>query len=233
MYKLKRGVVVFVLTTLFMTNTPIALAGFGSGWAQIGYLSKILSENHRRYKQLKFMIKDVRDQKNFVRAVHRGIENTTGLLESLPIGDNNVLSGVRSFSASLNKVSELYGKIPKSPEQAVQLIHDKSVAESIKMIGGFKKFAQKQELNSETIQSQAREASPKGAARMAAESNAQILMAVSQLIRLESQKLKLQSEALAMKNRKEKQSVKLFQKLSGDFRSAFGGFRPTRGLPRL
>ncbi len=233
MPKLKKEVLACVLAALFVSNSPIALAGLGSGWVQVGYLTQILSENYRRYKQLKSMVKDAHEQKTFLRAIHKGIENTTGLLESLPIRDNNVLSGLRTFSSSLDAVSKLYGKIPKSKEQAIQLIHDKSVAESLNMIGGFKQFAEKQELNSETIQAQAREASPKGAARMAAESNAQILMAVTQLIRLESQNLKMQSEILAMKNRREKQSVSSFQKLSGDFKSAFSGFRPTKGIPRL
>ncbi len=205
----------------------------GSGWVQVGYLSKILMENYQRYQQLKQMFDQAKRTKEFFKTVHNGLENATGLLSQLPIEDNGVLSDLTSFNRSLESIAELYGRIPDSPEQAIQVLHDKTVAESLRMITGFKKYAEKQEESSNTLKSQARSASPKGAARMTAESNAMVLKGVSQLIRLESQNLKLQSEILALQNKKDKEAVKSYQKINKDFGRAFEEFRPSSRFLRL
>lgn len=192
----------------------------------VAVLMQILSENIRRYYQLQQMIGQGRDQMDFLRAVNAGLENSIGLLDSLPIKDEKILAELRTFKDAVNRVELVYGKIPKSPDEALHLLHDQSVAESLRMANKFKDFSETQEKNSLLIAAQARGASPKGAARMQAETSAEILRSLSQLIRLNTQMLKLQSEQIAMANKMAKDDVAGFQKINQDLGNGFSKFKP-------
>lgn len=199
----------------------------------VGYLIKILDENYRRYIQLKQMIDTASGHYEFIRALNQGLDNSIGLLESLPIEDEKILAEIRDFKEAKNRVELLYGKIPKSPDEALHLLHDQSVAESLKMANSFKAFSVTQEKNSEIISAQAREASPKGAARMQAETSAEILRTLSQLLRLNTQILKIQSEQLAASNKASKDNVASFQKINRDFSKGFSNFKPDMRLVKF
>ena len=101
------------------------------------------------------------------------------------------------------------------------------------MANDFKIYSENQERNADVIAVNAREASPKGAARMQAETSAQILKSLSQLIRLNTQMLKLQSEQLAVNNKVSKEGVANFQKVSRDLGSGFSNFKPEMKLTRF
>ncbi len=196
-------------------------------------LVQILQENIRHYYQLQQMIQQGKDGSNYLRWINAGIDNSIGLLQSLPIKDEKVLADLREFKTALGKVESLYGRVPRSPEDALQSLHDHTVAESLRMANDFKEFSIAQEKNSEVIALQARDASPKGAARMQAETSAQILKSVSQLIRLNTQMLKLQSEQMAFANKQSKDGVANFQKVSRDLGSGFSNFNPDMKLVRF
>jgi hypothetical protein len=101
------------------------------------------------------------------------------------------------------------------------------------MITSFKEYSEKQEENSILIAAQSREASPKGAARMQAETSAQILRSLSQLIRLNTQMLKMQSEQFAMHNKMGKDSVGNFQRVNQDLGRSFQSAKPEMGLVKF
>jgi len=195
----------------------------GSGWVQVSYLIKILEENIKRYYQIKMLIDTAKDQNDYLRLINAGIDNSLGLLDSLPVKDEMVLADIRSFKAAMNKISELYGVVPRSREEPMQTLHDQTVAESLRMINTFKEFSTMQEENSIRIGVDSRNASPKGAMRMQAETSAEILRSLSQLIRLNTQMLKLQSEQFGMQNKRGKDSVTNFQKANDDLGRSFSG----------
>ncbi len=199
----------------------------------VAVLMQILSENIRRYYQLQQMIQQGRDADQYLRWINAGIDNSIGILQSLPIKDEKVLADLREFKAALGKIEHLYGRVPKSPEDALQILHDQTVAESLRMANDFKEYSVAQEKNSELIALQARDASPKGAVRMQTETSAQILKSLSQLIRLNTQMLKLQSEQLAFANKQSKDGVTNFQKVSRDLGSGFSNFNPDMKLVRF
>ena len=212
----------------FTLLRPLPAIAFtdGSGWVAISYLIKILEENYRRFIQLKQMIDTANGHYDYIRVLNRGLDDSIGLLQTLPIKDEKILAELRSFRDATNRVEVLYGKIPKSPDQALHLLHDQSVAESLRMANSFKDFSEAQEKNSLLIAAQARDASPKGAVRMQAEMSAEILRSLSQLIRLNTQMLKLQSEQVAMTNKSSKDEVAGFQKVNRDLGMGFSKFKP-------
>ncbi len=199
----------------------------------VAVLVQILAENLRRYQQLKSMIEQGKDQIDYLRWLNAGIDNSIGLLESLPIKDEKVLADLREFKRAAEKVESLYGRVPKSPEEALQLLQDQTVAESLRMATSFKDYSEKQERNSELIAAQARQASPRGAVRMQAEMSAEILKSLAQLIRLNTQSLKLQSEQLALTNKTSKDSVANYQRVNQNFGSKFSTFKPEMDLVRF
>lgn len=196
-------------------------------------LMQILAESIKQYYQLKEIIGQGKESMEYLRWLNAGIDNSIGLLESLPIKDEKILADLKEFRRATEKVESLYGKVPKSPEEALQLLQDQTVAESLRMATDFKDYSERQERNSELIAMQVRDASPKGAARMQAEVSAQILNSLAQLIRLNTQTLKLQSEQLAMNNKVSKESVANYQRVSRDFGSGFNRFKPEMGLVRF
>lgn len=218
------------VSACLMRPVPAQAFTDGSGWAAVGYLIKILEENYRRYVQLKQMIDTASGHYDYIRSLNRGLENSIGLLEALPIKDERVLAELKNFKEAVAKVELIYGKVPKSPDEALHLLHDQSVAESLRMANSFKDFSDTQEKNSLLIAAQARAASPKGAARMQAETSAEILRTLSQLIRLNTQMLKLQSEQIAMANKFAKDDVAGFQKINQDLGNGFSKFKPNMKL---
>lgn len=196
-------------------------------------LMKILAESIKQYYQLKEMIGQGRDHIDYLRWLNAGIDNSMGLLESLPIKDEKILADLREFKKATEKIEFLYGKVPKSPEEALQILQDQTVAESLRMATSFKDYSEKQEKNSALIAAQARVASPRGAVRMQAETSAEILNSLAQLIRLNTQSLKLQSEQLALSNKTSKDGVTNYQRISRDLGAGFAGFKPEMGLVRF
>lgn len=179
------------------------------------------------------MIAQAKGSEQYLRLINQGIENSIGLVNSLPIKDEHVLGELRSYQLAMQSVSKIYGDIPKSQEAALQMLNDQSVAESLKMVNASKEYSKVQEENAVTISIQSRDASPKGAARMNAEVNAQILHTLNQLLRVNGQILKLQSETLALNNKEGKDSITGHQKLKSDMKTSLTGFKGNFDLPRF
>ena len=221
---------------IILVSSPLAhgvLGDMGGSWAQIPYLIQILDENHKRYQQLKMIMNQAKMSDNYLRSVHRGLENVTGILESLPIKDQGVLKEIRSFNQSIRTVYRIYGAIPKSKEEALHRLHDQTVAESLQMINSFKDYSLSQESNANRLKKQSQLTSPKGAVRSTAVSNALILESLNQLIRLQNQSLKMQSELLAIQNRREKNSVRSYQEVDKNFGKAFKNLKRQEGFIRF
>ncbi len=216
-------------TTIFVSRS--ARADLFGG--DVAVLMQILQENIRHYFQLQEMIKQGQNADSYLRWINKGLDNSIGLLKSLPIKDEKVLSELKEFRQAMGKVSTLYGQVPRSPEEALQLLHDQTVAESLRMATSFKEYSETQEMNSNLARIQVRDASPKGAARMQVEMSADILKSLAQLIRLNTQMLKLQSEQLAINNKSSKEGVANFQKVSRDLGSGFSNFKPEMKLTRF
>jgi len=219
----------FLFLMLFQSQ-PVK-ADFWGG--DIPLLLQILAENIKHYHQLQQMIGQARSTEDYLRLVNAGIDNSMGLLNSLPVKDENILAEIRSFKQAIGAIENIYGNVPKSKEQVLQLLNDQTVAESIKMANSFKQYSEVQEENAARITVQSRYASPKGAARMQAETSAQILGSISQLIRLNTQMLKMQSEQFAMQNKSSKGEVANFMKVNEGLSNGFNNFKLDMSLGKF
>lgn len=218
---------------MLSVSTYSVIGDGGAGWAQLPYIIQILTENIKRYHQLKTMIKTAKEREQYLKLINSGLENSIGLLTSLPIEDEKILTQIKDFKLAFDTIQKVYGVIPKSEEAALQMLHDQTVAESIKMASSIKNYAKKQEENASKISIQSRTASPKGAARMNAEVNAKILHTLNQLLRINGQILKLQGENLAMANKSGKDSVGHFNKINHDMKQGLKSFNGSFNLPHF
>lgn len=205
----------------------------GSGWAMYPYIVKILYEAYKRYTQLNEMIAYAKGNQDFLRILHAGIDNLDGLIATMPIQDEKLLGDLRTFKEAVNKIENLYGAVPQSKEAGIQLLHDQTVAESIKLMNESKTYAEQQEKNATKIIAESRGASPKGAARINAQVSAEILHTLNQLLKINGQMLKLQSENLAASNKSEKDSVRHFQKIHSDIGSSIQNYQANLNFPRF
>ena len=83
-----------------------------------------------------------------------------GLFSSLPVEDEKILENLKTFQETIEALEELYGVIPVGPTAGMFKLHDESVAESIKLINGLKKYAKRQEENAKTVFYQAPKCKP-------------------------------------------------------------------------
>ena len=223
-----------ILIFLLLSSPVHAIIGdAGAGWAQVPYLYRILMTNIRQYQQLRMLIRTTEDNREYLRLINQGIDNSVGLLNSLPIKNQKLLRQLRSFNEAYRSVTELYGEIPRGKDMAAHKLHDQSVAESIRMVGDIYRYAERQEQNALMLAHQGRAASPKGAARMNVDTNAKILHSLNQLLKINGQILKLQSEQLAMANKGGKESSRHFRKVNTDMREGMRSFSQGLKLPRF
>ena len=187
-----------------------------TGAAQVPYLIRLVTENVKRYHQLREVIRQSKEGDLYMRMINQGIENAVGVVLSLPVEDQNLLGDLKTFRETVVALEELYGVIPDGPTASMFRLHDESVAESVKLINDLKRYAMEQEKNAERVFYQAPTAAPRGAARMAAVTNSQILHAISQLIKINGQMLKLQSEAFGLENGRGKEGVRHFNRINGE-----------------
>ena len=207
--------------------------GAVSGMAQVPYLIKILAENVKRYQQLRNMIEYAKDQRKLMKMIHSGLENSIGLLQSLPIEDEGILANLREFKQAYDTLQKLYGKIPKSEEAAMQALHDQTIAEALKMVTLLKKYAAREERNAIKVFNQVVNASPRGASRINAQTNAKILFTLNQLLKINGQMLKVQSEQLAIMNKGSKDDTAHYNSISVALSQGLNNFNPDYSLPKF
>ena len=135
-----------VIFFILLTGNAHAIGGM-----EIPYLIEILSENIKRYEQLKTVIEQGKDAEQLLRVLNEGIDNASGLLSSLPIKDEGVLSQLDEFKQAMDKVREIYGTIPKGNESALFRLHDETVSEGFKMINESREYAREQEQNAKKV----------------------------------------------------------------------------------
>lgn len=197
------------------------------------YIVKTLYEAYKRYAQLQAMIQQGKSHMDYLRFINAGLDNISGLIASLPVKDEKVLEELKNFQQAMNTVQTLYGSVPTGGEAAMLSLHDQTIAESLKVTNAAKEYASGQEGNATRAFELANHMSPKGAERLNAATSAQILHALTQLLKVNGQLLKLQSEAFAMNNKQGKDSARHFNRVSGDVQASLSQFSGDFAFPRF
>lgn len=223
MKKIKYWLVIGLMFFSFQNN---AYALFGAdAAAMIPYLIQLITQAVKQYTELKNILSNAEEYKGLLERYHQGLDEALRLLEGLPLKDQNILGVVQGFREAVSKIEGLYGQVPKSSEASMLQLHDDTVAESMKLLQDLKKYAEQQEKNADFAMQYAKDASPKGAARVTVETNAAILHTLNQLLRINGQVLKIQSEDLAFANKSGKDSVRHYNRVTEDMGKSLRDFK--------
>jgi hypothetical protein len=235
--KLRVGFVIcFSVSFLVFFSANAFIGNIGS----VPMLAKILAESIKHYKQFKTMISQGNDliynaagTKAVLDRINSGLDNALNLLDALPIEDEKVLAELRDFSQAYAAIQDLYGSIPSTPESKMLLIHDKTIAESLKITNMLKEYAREQEQNARSIMDQSHHASPKGAGKITAQGTGAILFTLNQILRVNGQILKLQSEIMGMQNKGGKEAALHYHRVHSDIQKSLRGFKGDFSIPKI
>ena len=199
----------------------------------IPYLIKQLAEMYKQYAELQRMVNQGQANLDYLHVINAGMDNISGLVAALPIQDEKILADIRSLQLGTSKIGRLYGAVPKSDVAPMQTLHDQTIAESFEMTNRARDYATGQEANANRAFQMSNSTSPKGAERLSVATQAQILHALTQLLKVNGQLLKLQSEQFALTNMESKDSVNHFNKVNADIKNSLTGFGGDFELPKF
>ena len=206
---MKKFILVFILILSFK-KAHAFLGDGGAGWAQVPYLIQIVQENIKRFKQL-------RDIQSFEKLIHEGVIDLQGIEELIPIDKDILIELKRNHK----RIKEIYGDIPESIDQEIHRQNDNAIAESMSLHDSLASYTKALDRNATKLTRQAGVMSPKGAARAVVITNAQILHALNQLIKVNGQLLKIQSGKLALENKNEKEKINNLKEESEGLHAGF------------
>lgn len=224
MYRLKRLFIGGLIVATLVFPQP-SRADFWGG--DVVVLTQILANAVQQLIQLRQILTNGADTLDLMRDINRGIRDGLTVIQMINPKFNPGLYGdMETADRVLNVISDLYGKIPQTPERRLQEAQDKSVSESIAMNGNLFKFADQADDESKRIFNHSQMVSPQGAAKLTAQSVAILISVSTQVLRTNSMMLKMMSENMALQNRKEKIQ-------SAQFKTQYDGISSAlEGLPK-
>ena len=143
------------------------------------------------------------------------------------------MGSLRDFRRAYNELQRLYGAVPRTSDQKILLLHDRTIAEALKVVATLKDYTSREEKNATKVYHQARNTSLKGAQRMNTQINAKILHTLNQLLKINGQILKLQSEQFAMQNKEAKDTSSHYLGLKSALSNGLNKFEADYKLPRF
>lgn len=202
MYRIKKIITASLIVFTLAIPQP-SRADFWGG--DVVVLTQILANAVQQLIQLRQILSNGADTLDLMRDINRGIRDGLTVIQMINPKFNPGLYGdMETADKVLNVISDLYGKIPQTPERRLQEAQDKSVSESIAMNGNLFKFADQADDESRRIFNHSQAVSPQGAAKLTAQSVAILISVSTQVLRTNSMMLKMMSENMALQNRKEK-----------------------------
>ena len=200
----------------------------------VAVLVQILANALKQYQELKEIVGTAKDSLDMARDLNSGINTVLNLVEtSFPEVDLSVYKDWEDVSDAVKDVKSIYGTALKSKDSLSQGHLDESIAQAIVMYNKLNKHSKEIDKIGERISVQSRHASPKGAARLAAQATAVGIHVQNQSLRTQSAILKLEAQNSALRNKKEKDETRFFLKSAKKLKKALSNHKPTYKTPRF
>lgn len=202
--QLKKIILVFIIS--FVSITP-ARADFWGG--DLIYLAQILENALRQLIELRNMVENGKSQLELIRDINRGINDSLRLADTMsPYVEPGIYQDWRSGIDSIRKLQQIYGNVTDNPNAQVQRDSDQNVAEAVTLNNEVYNYTQSIDQLSEVIKEYSHSVSPGGAQKLTAQTLGVMLQVMNQSLRTQATGLKIQAQALAVQNKKEKDSTK-------------------------
>jgi len=180
--------------------------------ADIPILLEILSNTISQLYQLMALVQQTQDTLALMRDINGGLNDALGVIQVIRQQQDAGLYGDwGSVEKALRNVEKIYGSVPKSSLSSVQKNTDQNIAEAIAMNRSLFDAANYYDQVGSQIQSRAQVASPKGAAKLTAQSLGLVVQVMNESLRAQASGIKLDAQRLVNENQKEKQETRQFQ----------------------
>jgi Asp-tRNA(Asn)/Glu-tRNA(Gln) amidotransferase C subunit len=195
----------FVLSALIISQTAHADM-FGG---DVAVLVQILANALQELAELKQMLQNGQDSLQLMRDINRGINDSLALARTIsPNSDPGLFKEWQSIQGALNGVEGVYGIASPSIDQQVYQDTDQSVAEAVQLNNSIYNYTAQVDEIGEAVKEASHSVSPGGAQKLTAETLGVMLHVMNQNLRTQATGLKLQAQAMAVQNKKDKDSTR-------------------------
>lgn len=206
----KLRTLVIVMALSFSVPKPARADLFG---ADAAILAQILANAVQQLAQLREILQAGDDTLGLLREVNRGINDSLRMAETLGLRiDPGLYRDLREIDSAVGSIETLFGRTANSKLATIQRNTDRTVAEAITFNNELNDYTRRLDAIGEEIKSYSHSVSPGGAAKLTAQSVGVMIHVMNQQIRATGQGLKLQAQALALQNKKEKDSTEQYLK---------------------
>lgn len=214
---------------------PVSFEARGDIWgADVAVLTQILEQTILQLAELKKLFDTGEDTLGLLREINRGINDSLHMADTLGIRiDPGIYRELKKVDIAVSAIEDIYGRPVDSLAAPVQRNTDQTVAEAISFNNELNDYAQRLDRIGEEIKSYSHSVSPGGAAKLTAESMGVVIHVLNQQMRATGQGLKLQAQAMAVQNKKEKDSVAQYLKEGENLKTRMTTLNPTFSVPRF
>jgi len=223
---------IFVAMVLLLPISFQAKADLFGG--DVLVLAQILQNAILQLEQMKGIMKSGKDTFGLLEDINRGINDSLQLAQTLGIRiDPGIYRDLRKVDDAVRVLEGIYGSPVDSTVATVQRNTDQTVAEAISFNNDLNEYATKLDQIGEEIKSYSHSVSPGGAAKLTAQSLGVVIHVLNQQMRATGQGLKLQAQAMAVQNKKEKDSSAQYLKEGQLLQQRMASSNPSFTVPRF
>lgn len=203
----------FIYSCIAAFALNVSVPARASWGADIPILLEILANSVSQLYQLYEMVQNGQQTLYLMRDLHRGINDALGVVSIIrEHPDAGMYGDWTTVERALRNLQSIYGSVPQSANADIHQNTDRSVAEAINLNNNLFAYADELDRVGERIDNHSRSVSPKGAAKLTAQSLGVVVRAMNQQLRAQAASLKLQAQSLAVKNRQDKEETREFVK---------------------
>ncbi len=222
---------IIILTLPLSLSRPAKADMWG---ADIPILLEILANSISQLTQLYEVVNNGNQSLGLMQDINRGINEALGVVRLMQNSPNAGMYGDwTSVDRALRNLQTIYGAVPQSANASIQQNTDRSVAEAVSLNNSLYTFADDLQRVGLEIDAHSRSTSPKGAARLTAQSLGVVVQAMNQQIRAQATSLKLQAQTLAVNNKQEKEETKEFLKTTSTLATSMKSHNSQFRTPRF
>jgi hypothetical protein len=174
----------------------------------VAVLTQILVNAVQQLAQLRSILESAKGNLDLMNEVYRGIHDAIQIIRTInPNADPGLYKDWKKVEEAIQKIEEVYGKIPMYSDSQIQKDADQSVAEAISFNNELYDYTRELDEIGEQIKTYSRSTSPAGATKLTAESLGVLVTVLNQSLRAQAKGLKLQAVALEAQNSKDKKEI--------------------------
>ncbi|MBP9709150.1 MAG: hypothetical protein KBD78_16055 [Oligoflexales bacterium] len=227
---MKQGLFVILFSCLLMLPTRRANADLFGG--DVAVLVQILSNNIQQLYQLMEILQKGKDSLNLMREVNSGLNDVLQISERLKkVPDIHMYHDWQTVAQGMRQLAKIYGSIPTTRLASSQRNSDQVVAEAVALGNHLQAVADSSENIGSRIKSQSAVASPKGAAKLSAQSLGVLVENSGESLRAQALGLKLLAQEQAVANQLAKEETKQFISATQDLSKSLKSHRPNFNSP--